>query len=564
MEAATTLSHCVAVACPGSGKTKMLASKAAYLLSLGYKVCTVTFTKESAMEIRERILQIVGKDAASRLTSGTFHGLCYKQTGLKSLNNIATEGDRVAYVLRAIEISGVDCDVDMATALIEQGKASSLLDANSDIGRLVNAYQDILQRNKKIDFQDIIVNAVRGLKDGSLKPFDVDHLLVDEFQDTDELQFDWLSLHAKAGIVITAVGDDDQSIYAFRHALGYQGMERFVDAYNANRVVLAINYRCHDEILSSAGRVIANNRGRIPKSLVAHRGLGGSVQFKTFPSPILEGVAVAERFADTASSGRSSAVLARTNRRLDFVESALVARGIPFVRTGGGSLFDRPEPSLFADLVDLACGQKTTGLDHALAWAGMSEEDLRRLIDHYGHKPILSSKEDMGNLNVSDKSMDIWREFVKRWQGWSKIAQDGKDALLLSGIASWMRERTTEKGPLANIDLAEMVFMKFDTPIEKRTDELKKRRKKKDKPDAGVVVLTTMHGSKGLEWDRVWIVAAEETVVPDEKSPIEEERRLFYVGMTRARDDLTISASTKNRVSRFVDEFLLTQGVQPC
>jgi superfamily I DNA/RNA helicase len=119
--------------------------------------------------------------------------------------------------------------------------------------------------------------SVAGMESGEIKPYAFTDLIVDEFQDTDPLQYRWVELHAMAGAHVTVVGDDDQSIYGFRAALGFRGMESFASSFEARRVVLGSNYRCRDEILSAADRVIRNNVDRIPKRLVAERGAGGAV-----------------------------------------------------------------------------------------------------------------------------------------------------------------------------------------------------------------------------------------------------------------------------------------------
>ena len=119
--------------------------------------------------------------------------------------------------------------------------------------------------------------AVEGMEQGTIPPYPFTYLLVDEFQDTDPLQYRWIELHAKAGSIVTVVGDDDQSIYAFREALGYRGMESFITEFDAKPVVLGSNYRCRAEILSAADRVIRNNVDRIAKVLRAEKGAGGSV-----------------------------------------------------------------------------------------------------------------------------------------------------------------------------------------------------------------------------------------------------------------------------------------------
>lgn len=159
--------------------------------------------------------------------------------------------------------------------------------------------------------------AVAGMLTGGIRHYSVHHLLVDEYQDCDSLQSRWTSLHAAAGSVVCVVGDDDQTIFGFRDALGYQGMEAFIKEFDARAIVLGKNYRSHSEILSAADKIIRNNAQRISKDLLAHRGSGGSVEFKRFDDEYKEAVAVVETLAPAIRAGKTAAVLARTNRILD-------------------------------------------------------------------------------------------------------------------------------------------------------------------------------------------------------------------------------------------------------
>lgn len=580
-EAALYDGHCLTTACPGSGKTKTLATKAAHILAStrSATVCAVTFTRESALEIRTRILQLAGPEAKPRLLAGTFHSLCFMQpapgvpregfgaailgkmagnAGKRPRPDIATEGDRRGYLKRALDLAGlVNLDEEDALRLLEVVKSSAdspAADAATTEAKLYWAYQDVMRRNGKIDFQDLVLSAVRGMRDGSVSPYPVDYLLVDEFQDTDELQYEWIIRHAEAGAKVTAVGDDDQSIYAWRCAMGYKGMERFASDCRAHHVVLGVNYRCRGEILSAADVLVRNNVGRITKQLEAAKGPGGETAFMQYADSEKEGAAAADWCALWRAKGQPElAILARTNRRLDSAEAALMSRGIPYVRVGGGSIFDRPEVSVFADIMTLAAGAGLTGLDHALSWAGVPEADLQVLHQQLGKRLIAAKKSDLEQL-IDRKSVDAWWEFGKRLTAWRDLANRGKAALVIAGIAGWMSDQVEKDYQVKTISLAASVFGGIDAPLGKRAAELKNRRRSNRDQADDRVVLTTMHGAKGLEWERVWIVSAEEKVIPDEKAAVEEERRLMYVAMTRAKEHLVVSASARAPVSRFVWE----------
>lgn len=549
--------NCLITACPGSGKSKTLANKAARLLSAQNTVCAVSFTKDSAIELREKILSLAGGDKAPKklLTAGTFHSLCLKQIG-GGVQAMASEGDKVGMVKRALQSTGLEGDFtpEDAMRVIERVKnARTKLPDNDPHGQLFRSYQDLLARNKKIDFQDLVINAVEGMKTGAVKPFNVEYMLVDEFQDADQLQLEWVMLHAKAGVKVTVVGDDDQSIYGFRQALGYAGMENFATEFNAKKVVLAINYRCHEEILSHAGKLIVSNKTRIPKALQAAKGPGGSIGFKQFLKKEKEAQAIAEAYCDVIRTQESYAVISRNNRKLDPVESCLISYGIPYFKAGGGSFLDRYEVSLLFDLIRFSIGASTTGMDNALAWAGMTEDDLKAIHKKFGHQLIRGSKQDLEDSGVSEDGRALWREFVKRSQGWIKAATTDRFNLLITGIREWLNEQAETKFQIENIEMASDLLCRLNGTLQERMDLLSKSNRK-DPPEGPHIVLITMHSSKGLEWDHVWIIASEETVIPDEKSSVEEERRLMYVAMTRARKDLMMSSSGSNPVSRFVIE----------
>jgi hypothetical protein len=278
-EAVAADGHCLILACPGAGKTRTLAAKSARLLKAapGARVCAVTFTREAAREIRARILQEAGEGAEGRVVAGTFHALCWRQLG-GSREPVAGEGERSAYAARAAAAVRAELQPETALAIIEACKAGSPVPfPGLDTGRLLAAYQEILLRNGKIDFQDLVARALEGMRRGTVAPVPATHLLVDEFQDTDESQLAWVFAHARAGAQVTAVGDDDQSIYGWRRALGHEGMERFAAHLGAKRLFLGTNYRSRPEIVEAAARLIERNRGRQAKALRSARPPGGRV-----------------------------------------------------------------------------------------------------------------------------------------------------------------------------------------------------------------------------------------------------------------------------------------------
>jgi superfamily I DNA/RNA helicase len=549
-EVAELRQHCVAIACPGAGKTKTIAAKAALLLSNPSAIVgAVTFSKDAAVELRDRILALAGDGARKRLIAGTFHSLAFKQLGKR---DIATDGDRMGLLARVIAELGLNWKPEEVVPVIERIKTNfGRVEAGTPDAQIYAAYQEALERNGKIDFQDMLRLAVAGMEKGDIAPYRFTDLLVDEFQDTDPLQYRWVELHAKAGAQVTVVGDDDQSIYGFRAALGFRGMESFAETFNAQRVVLGMNYRCYDEILSAADRVIRNNADRIPKILQADRGAGGTVTTKRSDDEYADAVAAVETLHPFLKAGKSCAILARTNRILDPIEAVCRSHGVPYFRASGSSVLNRPQGALMCNLLQVAEGRKQNGLDAVLGYMGMSSPLLGVLHRDMGPTLVQRLKKDLVALGLPEDTATVYRSFMKRLSEWQEMCERRFYSLVLDGVLELMMTYAKNDQAIRAIQGTYDVLSRLSGTFAERIEYLKRDN---NKPADGALVLTTMHSSKGLEWDHVWISRAEEGVVPDEKSTESEERRLFYVAMTRARDGLTIATIKKNPVSRFLIE----------
>ncbi|SDR54901.1 Superfamily I DNA or RNA helicase [Paraburkholderia fungorum] len=554
-EVAELRRHCVAIACPGAGKTKTIATKAALLLSDPSAVVgAVTFSKDAAVELRERILSLAGADAKRRLVAGTFHSLAFKQLtppgGRK--RDIASDGDRMGLLARVIAELGLAWKPEEVVPVIERIKTDfGRVEPGTADAELYHAYQDALARNGKIDFQDMLRLSVAGMESGEITPYRLTDLLVDEFQDTDPLQYRWVELHAKGGTQVTVVGDDDQSIYGFRAALGVRGMESFASTFDAQRIVLGSNYRCRSEILSAADRVIRHNVDRIPKALRAERGIGGSVTTSRLDDEYADAVAAIERLQPLLAEGRSCAILARTNRIFDPIESVCRSHGVAYHRASGSSVLNRPQGALMCNLLEIVEGSKRNGLDAVLGYMGMSSAHLGALHRDMGTELKQRLKKDLVALGIDEDTATTYRSFMKRLAEWKALCERKFYSLALEGVLEFMMAYAKGDQAARAIRATYDVLARLNGTFAERIEFLKRDN---NKPVAGALVLTTMHSSKGLEWDHVWITRAEEGVVPDEKSGESEERRLFYVAMTRARDSLVIATIKKNPVSRFVIE----------
>ena len=589
-EAASCLSHCLTIAAPGSGKTKMLSAKAAFLLSGGSSVVAVTFTRDSALELRERIVKQAGTASLSRLLVGTFHSidllmafpskaksamgadiLKHSRSSLKSPWAIVKEGTRRSAVMRAIETSGLPgLEMDTATALIEAIKSGHKKADNDQEEALVATYTGVLKRHGVIDFQDILLLTNEGMATGKITPLKTDYLLLDEFQDTDLPQFAWAMAHAKSGTSITAVGDDDQSIYGFRRALGFAGMQDFAEKLNATRVVLGLNYRSYSEVLTPSSRLISGNLDRMDKALVSNKGPGGHCYWEKFSERVLEAEACLLKAQEALKLGQSVGVLARTNKRLDDVEAQMIKAQVPYSRAGGESLLKTREMMVLVSTLGCLVRDDAKDVDELLAWCGVDEEDLASLHKAFGDGVFAAERNraSLGKAAVKDTTKSLVTKLVKRFTEWrSFIATDGAP-FVLAQVVPMLQDYTTDKRSQKMLEVvAEVVIRPGKKKINQQVnpkldffDRLKQirdamsGRPSGDKEDFKPVSLMTAHSSKGLEFDMVWLVGAEVGSFPDKDSGLQEERRLFYVAMTRARKHLWVSASGKPDPSQFVFE----------
>jgi superfamily I DNA/RNA helicase len=530
-------------------------------------VCIVTFTKDSADELRTRTLtHLAGNDqAANRLRAGTFHGLCFRMLQAHKpvdLKNIISEAESFNYAERIIDKFNLSSQPGDVLAMIERSRVGLSSEATRHTDRVVAlAYIDLLRRNKKLDFTDLVLDTLEALRIGAISPMPVKYLLVDEYQDTDELQYRWVKAHSAAGTIVTVVGDDDQAIFTWRYALGYAGMMRFAEEHEAEKIVLGVNYRCRSEILNAAGSVIVRNTERVKKTLVAARGEGGKVEIIQVKSVANEAALVSMRLSDFNENDYSAAVISRTKRSLLAVAALLESSGIPIDAPKSASLLDSEEARLFFDLADCVTQGSKRGVDHALSWTGLNHADLENISKRYKGALISPTKAELQSLNIDDEAGFKWGAFSKtfiRLRDQSSKAPE-RVSLLIEGIASWMDAANRYSQFSSNAErvrlLCEILSSRRGT-LHERVQSLRNLSLLKEKEKANRrVVLTTMHASKGLEWDRVHIIRAETGVCPSKNSSnLPEERRLFYVAMTRARDVLTISATATNTVSQFVAE----------
>ena len=573
--AVETPGHLLVTACPGSGKTHTLAHRAANLLRLQprARLAAVTFTNEAAAELRSRIVRHAD-GAESRVVAGTFHRLAKVQLMKAGVNvRLASAAAQAGLLHRAFAQYDGEAEIahDAAVAYIERVKsraeAPRPVASEAPLHEVYLAYETLLRRAGLMDFSDLLLNAVRGMADGSVEPLKVTFMLVDEFQDADALQISWVLAHAANGTHITTVGDDDQSIYQWRNALGYEGFERFTHSTHASHVSLDMTYRCGRDILAHAARLIAHNSARVPKELRSAAEHRGSIEVLVAANRGEEAQNIAYRIAQSrAGDGKPSwAVLARTNMFLNGVERAMTQFKVAHVRVGGRSFWEEDGAAMLLEVLRSLDARTITGIEHLLHACKVSEADIGQLMG--SDKRGGSSLERFARLKGRGSGAGATlvrslRAMVRDWLGLhdadaaARARGDEEDAgiagVVIFAVADWLRQVPALDAMSGDIAAAGASLARMRGSLAQRLSYVTRSRDREPPPDA--VTLMTLHASKGREFDCVWIAGCEDGLTPYAGSPIEEERRLFYVGMTRARHSLILSVVKDSARSPFLQE----------
>lgn len=549
--------HCTILACPGSGKTRVLSERAARLLANHPKgrLCAVTFTRDAAEELRSRILASCGQDHARRLAVGTFHSLALaqlKRASRKKPPRLLSEGERLAVLRRCWEQHAPELSFDEVVRAVDAAKArlTPPLFSEPSLEALFHAYQDLMESEGAMDFSDLLLASVRKMANGEMTPLPIRWLLVDEAQDMDEVQMEWILLHGRAGVEITLVGDDDQSLYAFRHALGYSGLREVTFALSATETTLPVNYRCAPNILAHAAKLIAHNKDRAVKKITAHRDDLGEIRVVRAPSRWDEVDLIAEAIKKSGE-GQEWAILGRTNSLLDAAEAALSDAGLPYIRSGGKSVWEHSIGSVFLGLLRTTLDDSWTGVANALSFCGIHPEWVN------GHSRRTSggcaTRLDMAIEHTQEDNST--RKTLIRLRmglaGWVNQAAKGRPSLVVHGVAGFLADYC-KPNQLNHLRRLEASIAKMPGSLAQRLSILGRSNANRQKH---AVQIMTLHASKGLEFDNVWIMGCEDGNLPHTDSTEEDERRLLYVGMTRARHRLILSSAIEEGLeSRFLEE----------
>lgn len=553
----TTRDNNLVIALPGSGKsTVSIASVIRLILEVPVaRPYLITFTKAATESISSKLRLRLNKALLARVSVSTFHSallMQYKQ--LPHARGVLFGPPQSTMIIRAMRVSRyggtyeeAKQEIDLLTRKLKPTGTSPLL----------VAYMDLLDKYQKIDLNLVCIEVVNGLRHGHIQPLNITHLVVDEFQDTDEVQLAWMRCHAERGISVTAVGDDDQSIYRFRGGLGYHIMSMFIQDFKAKIFSLSNCYRCGSVILGAADRLIQHNQQRMEKVMNAAAGHEGIVQIFKSENRVEQYSNVLDSIV--AKQG-SWAILSRNGANLDEIELELGMRKIAFKRLSGDSLWDTPAADSTMRLLDMIITQRIGKESHNLmAYLGMDEETIDSLM-HY-----------QGMIGLAEIALETSMPSNYKKLLLSVVAL-GDNTYDQAKIESNLKRLMTDIEHLIKQKRELGIIRAIFTMITKRqgsgwierlssfVHEFSARKSKQPTLDPTVVALTTLHGSKGLEFDNVAIMGMCEGVYPskdvEEIEDIEEERRLCFVGMTRAIHRLEMYFYGDPNM--FIDEVLVT------
>jgi DNA helicase-2/ATP-dependent DNA helicase PcrA len=576
----------------GTGKTRTVTCRIAHMLEKGVRpqeILAVTFTNKAAAEMRERIGGMVSKKAADEMTVCTFHSLCVKllrggieKLGYKRNFAIFTGSDQTGLMKQLIiRKGGADEKIKPEAVMAEISRAKN---KGIDPGELENeffaslgrAYQNELRAQNAVDFDDLLVLAEQLLRehpdvrDSFRQQFK--RVTVDEFQDTNALQMQLLQQLVGAPYHVCVVGDDDQSIYGWRGAevANILQFEKFFP--NPRIIRLEENYRSTNAVLHTANSLIRHNTGRREKVLRATRAGGNPVRIVAMPGDAEEAEFIAEEIlADKATMKRAwedFAILFRTNGQSRKLEEALRERKIPYRMVGAQSCYDRKEvrdvlaycqvlasPDADVSLLRIL-NTPNRGIGHSTA---VMATDWSRLHDQSVWQ-ALCDPEFTGGLGT--KAKQSIEDFVARIAGAKariEIAQENPGDVLkamLDGMdyVPWLERgcKTENEKQQRGEGVAEVIeqLRKHALKGKDLQSYLDRSALASDREDDDLekkqgATLITLHASKGLEFPIVYLVGLEEGILPHKRSIVEgtrdEERRLLYVGITRARELLTMT-----------------------
>ncbi len=566
---------------PGSGKTLVITKRIEYLIKerriAPEEILVITFTKAAAVEMRERFERLMGFSRTG-VTFGTFHSVFFrilKASYNLSADNIIREDQRLQLLGSLIEEARLSYEdqremIDNLSGEISQVKNERIdlehfysgVCGASTFRDIYRKYIEKMRENRLIDFDDMLLYTWQLLtkREDILRYWQNRYrfILVDEFQDINALQYEVVQLLARPQNNLFVVGDDDQSIYRFRGAKP-EIMLGFQKTYPEGQILyLKENFRCSRRIVEAAGKVISENKTRYDKDIICQRGSGERVDLRQIPSAAAEALYIIRQIRQSMQEGRSAdeiAILTRTNTGGRYLAEKLMEFEIPFrMEDIVPNLYDHWISRDILAYMRLAAGPMQRSdflriMNKPLRYLSRDcvdspQIDFNRLAVWYEDKPWMLKR-----LDTMEEDLQIIRS-IRPYAAINYIRSGiGYEAYL----KDYARERRIKEDELMEVlmELQERsrefaTFADWQAHIENYRQQLQQQKKSRyeEKDETPKITLSTLHASKGLEYEEVFLPDVNEEVLPHKKSvlesDIEEERRLFYVGMTRAKNMLHI------------------------
>ena len=603
----------------GSGKTRVLTHRIAYLMDQGvnpYHIMAITFTNKAAKEMRERVDDLVGF-GAEHIWVSTFHSTCVRilrrhidKLGYGNSFTIYDADDQKSLIKQICKQYKIDTKMMPERRIINE--ISSAKDEfmtpseyetrhqydfkKKKIAQIYKEYQKQLKANNALDFDDLIFKTVELFQ---FHPEVLDYyqerfryIMVDEYQDTNTIQFQLVSMLARKYQNLCVVGDDDQSIYKFRGA-NVKNILNFENVFpEAVTIKLEQNYRSTKNILNAANEVIKHNKGRKTKKLWTENEEGDLIEFHQYGTEYEEARKIIHEIEDLSKEGydyKNMAILYRTNAQSRVFEESFMIKNIPYRIVGGTNFYQRKEVKDILSylkvvdngLDDLAVRRIINVPRRGIGAATIEKINVYAVEHNVGFLDACFSSDSIDTLGNAKKKIngfaDLIREFRRKMQEGS-LEELFKYITDETGyIANLKAEETEEaEGRIENINelLNKVVTYEQEAEEASLSELLEEIALVADidnlEDSDNRVVLMTLHSAKGLEFPYVFICGMEDgifpsymTVMSEDDDDMEEERRLCYVGITRAKKKLYLSAAKRrmmqgrtqfNKVSRFIDE----------
>lgn len=582
--------HNLVIALPGSGKTftmisfinNVVSDPNAYLLAL-------TFTNAAALEMKARVGKTIKGPKRKQVYISTFHSVLIQMIkripSLSARERLMGSSERNYNYFIYKQMLGLhSIDREPFTEGVKSFKAAEKKYMFAMVSRIVknrilklksvpcdeserfmsvmgfdyfSFYEQKLEELNIWPLDYMCFDVTKRLVSGEIEPFQVTHLVVDEYQDTDDIQYEWIKAHANKGTLLTVVGDDDQAIYSWRNSLGIKGIERFKKDFNPSYHTLSMCYRCPPEILYAAENVVLNNISRIDKEMNTLDDTSGNMYLVPSSDKLDEVSYIISAMRKHNLDSR--AILTRTNKQLDEIEGHLKVHNIPYKRLNGTSIWQNANLFFWVQLLHTIIEpSKSIHLKSVLV---ALHEEQEVIFD------ILSKSNGLGFTHVEDEM--LWMQITnnlhdmcRTYGNFGTELNGPKIAEMIEYVGqSFSGALTKQQNDF--LEMFKNLINGLKGDLSQRIDymlELSSRRETKELDD-NVVILNSFHGAKGLEWDVVWLAGVNEDKLPlqmkntsVEDINFDEERRLLFVAMTRAKSNLYLSWFSAGLPSQFLVE----------